>query len=373
MDSINDAVNALAGRTVQGPVSARVNIDGRSYLNFYGSAYLALSSVPEIRKAVVSALEQGVPFSQQLSAAAMGARDPIFDSVERAAAEACGTDAAVYFASGYFIGAVGIAGISQPFDIVVMDEYAHFNLRDAAKLSGRPILTYSHCDANCLSDILARHISRGQRALVVTDGVFGSTGKIPPLNDYVELLDRYGARLFVDESHGFGAIGERGRGAAEYCGVGHFASIGATLSKALCAQGAMVACSVDAARHVRTVPPLRGANKGSPLSAVAACASLAYSSAHPELRKALQDKTRYFRTCLRVIGVDTVDSPAPIVSFKTGTQKDMLVLQNRLFEEGIFLTHSTYLGAGPEGVLRCAIYRDHSTEDIDRLVSALAH
>jgi 7-keto-8-aminopelargonate synthetase-like enzyme len=350
-----------------------MNIDGHDYLNFYGCGYLALAGLSEIRSAVTSALEQGVPFAQQISAASMGARDEIFDSADRSVAAACGTDAAVYFASGYFIGAVGLASLSQKFDAVVIDEHAHFNLQDAARLSGRPIHTYSHCDPNSLTDILQCHVTRGRRPLLVTDGVFGATGRIPPLNEYVERMERYGGQLFVDESHSFGVIGERGRGAAEHCGVGHFATTGATLSKALCAQGAIVACSMESARYVLTVPPLRGATRGSPLSAVAAAASLAYLSAHPELRNTLQEKTRYFRARLRAIGIDTVDSPAPVVSFKVGTKKDMLALHRRLFGEGIFLTHSTYLGTGVDGVLRCAVYRDHSVNDIDTLVSALAH
>ena len=167
-------------------------------------------------------------------------------------------------------------------------------------------------------------------------------------------------------------IGEHGRGAVEYFRVERWTSIGATLSKAICAQGAVIPCSNQAAKYVRTVQPLRGANKGSPLFAVAASASLAYLSAHPEIREALQRMTSYFRTRLREIGIDSIDSPAPIVSFRVGTRKDMLALHRRLFLDGFFLTRSAYLGAGPDGILRCAVYRDHSTNDIDALVSALA-
>jgi 8-amino-7-oxononanoate synthase len=362
----------LQGKEVSGPISARINLDGREYLNFFGAGYLALSGVAEIRKVIAKALEEGVPLSQQVPAAAVGGTDHIFDSVEKAAASACATEAAVYFASGYFIGAVGLASIDHPFDIVLIDEYAHYNLVDAAKLSGCQTYTFSHGDPSSLSDLLSKHAGRAHRPLVLTDGVFATTGRVPPLADYVQVLEKYGGHLLVDESHGFGVVGENGRGAAEFCGVSRSAVVGSTLSKALCTQGAFVACSSVASRRVRAIPPLRGANAGSPLSAAAACESLRYVLSHPQLRDDLSKKTKYLRGRLREVGFDIIDSPAPIVSFVAGSRNEMVGLQRRMFDEGIFLHYSTYMGAGTEGMLRCAVFSDHSRDDIDSLCQALA-
>src|SRR3984957_8241723 len=139
------AVPLLSGKQVGGPASARVRIDGREYVNFYGSCYLALSGVPEIRLAVQRTLDSGVPFARNFTPV-LGGIDPVFQAVERAAATACGTEASVYFASGYMIGAVGLARLDQSCDVLLLDESAHYNLKDAAKLTGLPAFEFAHCD-----------------------------------------------------------------------------------------------------------------------------------------------------------------------------------------------------------------------------------
>lgn len=361
----------MAGRRVDGPASARVTIDGREYINFFGSGYLALSRLPELRAAALDVLEKGAAFAQQFPSS-LETIDRHFADVECAAAAACATEASVYFASGYLIGMVGLASLAETFGLIALDEHAHYNLHDAAKLQGLPNFTFGHCDAGALADLLKREAQgKGRRPLVLTDGVFATTGRLPPLADYAAVLARYGGHLFVDESHAFGVVGECGRGAAEYCGVEDIASTGATLSKAYCAQGAVVGCSLDVAARLRTLPPLRGACSGSPLSAAVAAAALTFVAGHPSVRTDLRAVTDYLKTRLRALGLAITDSPAPIVSFKWGNREEMLALQRRAFERGVYLYHSTYIGTDADGVIRCAVFRDHSKEDIDALVDVL--
>jgi len=360
----------LAGRAVTGAAAARVMIDGQPYLNFFGSGYLALTDEPRIREAARQALEGGAPFARQF-ASALGATDPIFDEVEQLGAAACGTESSVYFASGYLIGAVGIASLAQSFQLLFLDANAHYSLEDAAKATGLPRFQFIHGDPDSLKEQLRQHVRGQQRPLVLTDGVFATTGYIPPLADYAAALAPYDGRMFVDESHGFGVVGEHGRGAIEYCAVESFATAGATLSKAYCTQGAVMGCTVERATMLQTLPPIRAACAGSPLSAAAATASLRFVAQHPELRVNLRATTAYFRARMRELGLDVIESPAPIISFRLGSQAEMLALQRRLFDQGIFIYHSTYIGAGTEGVIRCAVFRDHTREDIDHLTSAL--
>ena len=345
-------------------------IDGREYLNFFGAGYLALSDLPEIRGAVSHALSQGLSFARQLPAV-HGAIDPLFDAAERVCADALGIEASVYFASGYLIGMVGLRSLEQPFNLVLLDESAHYNLQDAARLTGLPTYYFAHCDAEALAQALRKNVRADQRPVVVTDGVFATSGRVPPLADYVASLESYDGQLFVDESHAFGVVGEGGRGAGEHCRVlGRIAS-GATLSKAFCVQGAVVGCSRTTANRLRAVPPIGGACAGSPLSAAAAVASLTYVASHPELRQDLHATTAYLRMRVRELGIETIDSPAPIVAFRWGNRTDMLALQRRLFDRGIHIHYSNYLGAGPEGIVRCAVFRNHSRADIDALVDAV--
>lgn len=360
----------LEGRLVSGAVSGRITVDGQQLINFFGSGYLALSNLPEIRAAVLRAMDAEAPFSQQVPGA-LGAIDPYFQSIERAAAAALGADCSVYMPSGYLIGMAFFAAVEDEFDHILIDERAHYSLHDAARLSGRPISTFAHCDVGSLASTLARASHGRRRPLLLTDGVFATSGRVPPLADYSDVLSRSHGRMFVDESHAFGVVGVNGRGATEYCGVESVATTGATLGKAFCAQGAVVGCSPWAAETMRRKPPLRGSCAGSPLSAVAAAAALQYCFRHPEIREDLRAKAQYLREQLRVAGVQTIDSPAPIVSFSLNSREEMLSLQQRAWQRGIYIYYSTYIGAGDEGVIRCAIFRDHSPADIDALVAVI--
>jgi 8-amino-7-oxononanoate synthase len=367
---MSDLRPLLAGKSLGGPASARLRIDGRQYINFFGSGYFALSGMPEIRDAAFRALHEGAPFAQHVPAALCGI-DPLFEAVERAASAASDSEACVYLPSGYLIGVVALASLEEPPDLLFLDGNAHYSLKDAATLFGRPIVIFPHGDVQSLRDLLKTQVRPKQRPVILTDGVFPTTGYVAPLADYAREIAQYGGRLLVDEAHAFGVVGENGRGAAELCGVEDITAMGATLSKAYCAQGAFVACSAETAARLRRIPSIIGACAGSPLSAAAAEASLHYVTKHPTLRANLSAMTQYLRTKLRSIGLEVIDSPAPIVSFVYGDRADMIALQRRLFDKGIYIHHSNYIGGGPDGMIRCAVFRDHSREDINELITAL--
>ena len=117
-----------------------------------------------------------------------------------------------------------------------MDENAHWCLKDAAKLTGKPFRYFAHRSAESLGTEIET-LSPGQRPLVVTDGAFATTGALPPLDRYADLLKQVDGRLLVDESHSGGVVGETGRGSAQHYGVEDIAHVGVTLSKAFCGQG----------------------------------------------------------------------------------------------------------------------------------------
>jgi 8-amino-7-oxononanoate synthase len=355
---------------VDGPLSARARIGDKTYLNFAGFQYLALSGLREIRQAVVGTLRRRAPLAKAISAHT-GALDPDFDAVEASASTALQTEAALYFASGYFTGSVCLSAMGDQVDFIAIDEASHYNLFDAAKLSGLPVAVFRHCDANALSDVLKRH--HGARyPIVMTDGAFAASGVVPPLEEYAMLLEPRGGRLLVDEAHSFGVVGAGGRGAAEHCGVERIATVGATLSKAYCTQGAVIGCSAETAIRLRTTPVIRGASAGSPLLAAAASASLDYVGRHPTLRSEMRDLADYLRAKLRSLGFFVPASPAPIVSFRTGRRQDMERMQSRLLEQGILIVHGLgYAGCDDDGLLRCSIFRDHSFSDLDMLVAAI--
>jgi 8-amino-7-oxononanoate synthase len=357
-------------RIVRGPASARINLNGREYINFAGSGYLALGRELEVRGAAVQAIEEGCAFSRQLPSA-YGVADPIISDLEAVAAAYCGTETAVYFASGYFIGAAALNSMDLSRCALFIDETAHFSLVEAARTAGPALISFAHCDPDALSDAIRRGLPPQMRPVVVTDGVSGTTGRVAPLDRYAAIVGNYDGCLVVDEAHSFGVIGPNGRGAADLLGVERISVTAATLSKAFCGHGGLIGCDRQTSQKLRGLPPLRGANAGSPISAAVGAAALRYMMACPDRRTRLDDLTRYLRTRLRAHGIDVSDSPAPIVAFQLGDRKAMQSLQRRLFDRGIHIMISDYVGAGPEGIIRCAVFADHSEADLDALITSI--
>ena len=363
------AIPLLAGRKIHGPESARIWIDDQPYINFVGSSYLALQALEELRNAGRRAVELGHPWSQ-MRTTAYGGADPVFGEVETEGAAFFNSETSVFMPTGYFCGPAALAGLQPGFAGIFIDELAHYSLFDAARLSGCPTVSFAHCDAGALRDAVHRHAATGQRPLVLTDGVFATTGRMPPLAEYAAIAADAGGSLFVDESHAYGVVGDNGRGAAEHCGVPKALHAG-TLGKGFCAQGALLPCTREFAARVRSLPPVRGAGAGSPVSALVGAAALRLARAHPERRQHLHTISQRLKAGLRGLGLEIVDTPAPITAFRVGRKPDMLALQKSLFDDGLHVVISSYIGAGPEGMIRCATFADHSESDIDRLVEAL--
>jgi 8-amino-7-oxononanoate synthase len=99
--------------------------------------------------------------------------------------------------------------------------------------------------------------------------------------------------------------------------------------------------------------------------------SLRYAREHPELRRRLQFNVSYLKREMRSIGLQMNDSPVPIATFAMSSHEQMKALKTRLMQEGIFVYHSTYIGGGVEGVIRCGIFADHTIEQMERLIDAL--
>lgn len=358
------------GLTVSGPASGSFLIGGRPYLNFSGAGYLALSALPELREAAVDAIARGAPFAQQLPPP-YGIRDPLFEEVESVAADYLGTEAAVFFASGYMIGAVALAAELQPGDQLFVDESAHQNLKDAAILSGAPITYFRHRDAGALREKLGGALTPRSRPLLLTDGTFAASGDVAPLRDYADSLAAYDGAMVVDDAHGFGVLGLAGRGATEHLGVADRAIQGGTLSKAFCAQGAVIGCTAAQAHRINAIAPKRGANAGSPISAAVSVAAMRYMRQNAPRRRKLISLAVSLREGLGAKGFAVSDSPSNIISFRLGSRDEMRRVQYRLFSKGIYLPISDYPGAGPGGLFRAAVYADHDQADIDRLVAEL--
>jgi len=384
-------------RRVDSPQSPQIQIDGRALLNFSSNDYLGLANDERIKAAAIEAVKR---FGAGAGASRLicGSLSPHHE-LEETLAQFKGTEAALSFATGYAAALGTIGALVGKDDIVVVDRLAHACLVDAARLSGARLRVFRHNDLNDLERILkwadsrsgaAGTSSRKGRVFVVTESVFSMDGDRAPLEAIVDLKEKYGAWLMVDEAHATGLYGTNGRGLADEQGASADVEVQmGTLGKALGASGGYICGSkvlidylVNKARtFIFSTAPVPAA-----AAAATAAVRLVASEAGGELREKLWKRCAQF-----VSGAWTFQSAATpscasslvlqpaaevrqaIIPLMIGDEQTALQMAAALRERGIFLPAIRYptVGRGTAR-LRLTITAGHDPHDIDQLLLALA-
>lgn len=373
---------------MQSPPGAETVIDGRRYLYFAGTGYLGLQGHPEVIRAACEAVQKygiGSATSRTLA----GDTPPVLN-VERRAAEFFGTDDAFYYASGYMSPAVALSLLADQFDTVLIDELAHYCLKEAAAKLRCQVVAFQHCEVDLLEGLLQRESCQRHKVLVMTDGMFSALGRLAPVAEYWELLSNGpGSMLLVDDAHCYGALGQHGRGILEQAGLwGHDVNARwpirqeerptlwtcGTLSKALGGSGGILPGSLEVISGLKSHSPYGSAASAPATPAAAASATaLRIAVEQPDLRDRLQQNVAHMRKGLRGLGLRIADSPAPVVALELDTAEHMRQIQETLADRGIWIAYvPAYSGVGAEGLLRVAVFATHTPEMIDRLLSEFA-
>ena len=209
-------------------------------INLCSNDYLGLATDPRLKQAVLEAVGKtqavGSTGSRLLSG---NSRE--WEELETEFASFAGTEAALYFGSGYAANVGLLSSILKPGDIVFSDAMNHASLIDGIRLSGAKKIIYPHCDLQFLENALRENSSGACARVIVTESVFSMEGDVAPLESYLRLARQYGADLVVDEAHATGVCGPSGRGIAAEMGCERdvFAVVH-TCGKALASAGAFV-------------------------------------------------------------------------------------------------------------------------------------
>ena len=381
-----------------GPPDAMISVAGKAYLYFGGNGYFGLQADPEVLAATCEAvLRYGVGTATTRTAFTS---PPVFE-VERRIADMLGTPHALYTASGYVANQILLESLEKTFDKVFIDEAAHYSLFDAVKrLRGtkRKPITFKHRNVDDLREQLDSNLQLHERPIVLTDGVFSLLGTIAPLNDYVELLTHYeGASLLVDDAHGFGVLGNLGRGTLEHFGLdtssvnqtttdsiddfGLDSSIASesvrtyltfSLSKAVGGSGGTIPGTESFIQRLKDWSAVYfGAS--APASPIAAATAKSLSMlTDATLRQTLQENVKLLRSGLRNIGLEVDDSLLPMVILTLGSAGNMRRIQKALSELGILVSYlPRHVGLGSQGALRIAVFSTHTPQMIQEMIDAL--
>jgi glycine C-acetyltransferase len=358
------------------PQAARVEMEGRGQVIILSSNnYLGLSNEPAVVAAGKSALDRYG--AGTASVRFICGTFTIHRTLEAACARLVATPSSLSFVSAWNANEAVPATLLTEHDLVISDQLNHASIIDAIRLAKAitkcQSAVYRHADLNDLNVKLKDARDRRVK-LVITDGVFSMEGAIAKLPELVELCRRHGAVLMVDDSHGTGVLGQRGRGTAEHFDLlGEVDIITSTLGKALGgAAGGFVAASASVCDYLtQRARPQLFSNALPPTVAASALASVEYLEQHPERITTLRENARYFRDQLLGLGFHPLPGETPIIPVILGETAAAIRMSELLLNEGVFVTGFGY-PVVPQGQarVRCQVSAAHSREDLDQALAA---
>ena len=361
-------------KTVETAATPKFTIEGREVINFGSNNYLSLSYHPEVIAAAQAATAHfgtGVTGSRLLNGTLSLHRD-----LEAELADFYGREAALVFPTGYVANLCGISGYLDRHDFAIVDREAHNSLVTAIRLSGARLKRFRHNDVDHLASILAE-LPPGPAKGVIVDGVYSMRGDMAPLPEILDLVRRTpNAFLFDDEAHGLGVLGERGRGAAEQCGVLDRADIiTVTFSKTLGSCGGAVIGSSDAIELLTiTSEAFIFTASNVPASIAAALASLRVLRADPERPQRLRANSANLVAALTERGVRTnpVESAIVTIPLKQNDDVSTVITFRDLFELGVFVNPVIPPAShGNAGLLRLSLMVDHTQDLLDEAADVI--
>ncbi len=359
-------------KVVSGPQGPRVLLDGQPVLLLCSNNYLGLADHPRVREAAAEAAMRygaGAGASRLISG-----NMTIHRRLEEQLAEFKRSDACLLFGSGYLANTGVVAALVREGDVVFSDRLNHASLIDGCRLAKAETVVYDHGDVDQLEWALRNAAGRG--SLIVTDGVFSMDGDIAPLEEIVELAQRFDARVMVDDAHGTGALGPGGRGSVADAGLEDEVDVTVgTLGKALGSYGAYVCCDATMAKYlVNSVRTLIFSTALPPPAVAAAMAALDLLREQPRRVEKLQRNGDVLRAALCEEGLPVpAESETQIVPVIVGHAGEAVAASERALARGVF-AQAIRPPTVPPGTsrLRLAVMASHTKTELREAARTLA-
>lgn len=294
---------------LEGELGAHMTFRGKPVLVWSLNNYIGLANDPEIRKVDAEAAQEwGMAYP--MGARMMSGQTKYHEELEGKLAEFMQKDDAFLLNFGYQGCMSAIEALVGRNDVIVYDSECHACMIDGIRLHQGKRFVFQHNDMESFEKQL-KHAKKltdqtGGGILVLTEGVFGMAGDMGKLKEIVSFKKEYGFRLFVDDAHGFGTIGDRGRGAADFQGVHKEVDVFfGTFAKAMATVGAFVASDEHVIEYLRYNMRSQTFAKSLPMPIViGALKRLEMMTTRPELQTQLWDVSRALQNGLKNAGFD---------------------------------------------------------------------
>jgi 8-amino-7-oxononanoate synthase len=371
-------------RVLEGPTLPEVEMEGKRRIMLGSNNYLGLTGDPRVRQGALDALDRygtGLTGSRFLN----GTTD-LHLELEEALRDWFGTEAAIVFTTGHQANLGALGTILGPGDTVVADSGDHASILDGCVLSRAKLRAFRHNRLDRLEHTLERAAGDGGGVLVVVDGVFSMEGDVAPLPQIVELCQRFGARLMVDEAHALGVLGARGAGTCELLGVEDRVDLRmATFSKSLASCGGVIAGPAEVIEFLRIQSrPFMFTASAVPAALGAALAALRIcrSAEGPELFARVLRNARYLHRGLAGLGYRVVEPTrladgsevvTPVVPVVVGDDWKAALLWKALYDAGVYVNVALHPAVPPAGaLLRTSVMASHDAAVLDRALEMFA-
>lgn len=356
----------------EGPI---VTIEGRKVIMAGSNNYLGLTAHPKVKEAARKAVEKygtGCSGSRYLT----GTLD-LHNELEARLARFFGKEACLLFSTGYQTAQGIIPTLVQRGEYVVTDKDNHACIVAGymmAKGMFADFVRYKHNDMNDLERVIAR-LPLHTGKLIVTDGVFSTSGEIVDLPHLVSIAKKYNARILVDDAHAVGVIGKGGRGTASHFNLDNEVDLTmGTFSKTFASLGGFVVGQERVINYLKHhSPALIFSASPTPASVAAALAALDILEAEPERVDRLLRNAKKMREGFKQLGFNVLEGQTPIVPVIVGD--DLLAFQfwRGLYDAGVFV--NAFISPGvPPGLqmMRTSYMATHEDEHLEKILDIFA-
>jgi len=356
-------------RKIEQSEGTDVIVDGQPMIMIGSNNYLGLTHHPYVKEAAIKAIEvfgTGCTGSRFLNG-----NLTIHEELEDKLASYLGHEKAMIFATGMQTNLGALSAVCGPKDLMIFDSENHASIIDSSRLALGTTLKYKHNDMESLEEVLSENVSRFQNTMVVADGVFSMTGDILNLPDVVRLAKKYGASIYVDDAHGIGVMGDRGRGTMNHFGLTKDVDLNmGTFSKSFASIGGVLSGNadvIDYVKHTARSFMFSAAMAPSSVATVSACIDVILSD--ETIHQRLWSNVDFMVKGFKEIGFYTYNSKTPIIPVFIGDDMKAMQVTNYLKECGIFCT-PVISPAVPKGeaLIRTSYMATHSKEQLSKVL-----
>ncbi|HNP93382.1 MAG TPA: aminotransferase class I/II-fold pyridoxal phosphate-dependent enzyme [Rectinema sp.] len=352
-------------RPLDGLEGTEAVFNGRKLIMIGSNNYLGLTMHPKVKEAARKGLEEFGPSCT--GSRFLNGTLKLHNELEERLATFVGKEAALVFSTGMQTNLGAISSLVDRNDVVIIDKDDHASIVDGCRLSMGEMKRYLHADLDHLERILQK-VPSESGTMVVVDGVFSMGGDIVDLPGLVRLCQKYGARLYVDDAHSIGVLGD-GHGTAWHFGLTDKVDIiMGTFSKSFASLGGFVAGDRDVINYIKHTARsfMFSASLPAP-NTMAALAALDIMETEPEHVKHLWDNANFMMKGFRELGFNIGKTQTPIIPVIIGEDETCFRFWKELFDEGLY-TNPVISPAVPEGMalLRTSYMATHTREQLQR-------